>query len=172
MREVAVLGVGMHPWGKFRDKSLNDITRVALDAALADADIRWRDIGAVAAASSRFSGGKGWGLNGNDVVEDMGRTGIPVYNMSAGCAAGANAFNIGYTLVASGSARRGHGHRRREDAEGLHPDLRAGGRDRSRVPAPALHVGLPGPGFWALLTRRQRMAESRHQRRRISRRSR
>jgi acetyl-CoA acetyltransferase len=48
----------------------------------------------------------------------MGPTGVPVYNLSAGCAAGGNAFNIGYTLVASGStmwSRR----RRREDAEGF-----------------------------------------------------
>jgi len=32
----------------------------------------------------------------------MGSSGIPVYNLSAGCSAGGNAFNIGYTLVASG----------------------------------------------------------------------
>ena len=52
MGEVAVLGLGMHPWGKFPEKPLNDICRVAVEAALADADIRWRDIEAVAAASS------------------------------------------------------------------------------------------------------------------------
>ncbi len=57
MREVAVLGLGMHPWGKFPDKPLNDICRVAASAALADANVQWREVGAVAAASSRFSGG-------------------------------------------------------------------------------------------------------------------
>ena len=102
MRDVAVLGLGMHPWGKFADKSVTDLCRVAVEAALADAGLAWRDIQAVSAASSRFSGGKGWGLNGNDVVEEMGSTGIPVYNLSAGCAAGGNAFNIGYSLVAGG----------------------------------------------------------------------
>jgi len=102
MRDVAVLGIGMHPWGKFAEKSVTELCRHAVEAALADAGLNWREVDAVAAASSRFSGGKGWGLNGNDVVEDMGSTGIPVYNMSAGCAAGANAFNIGHTLVASG----------------------------------------------------------------------
>ena len=70
--------------------------------ALADAGVRWNEIGAVCAASSRFSGGKGWGLNGNDIVEEMGSTGVPVYNMSAGCAAGSNAFNVGYTMIKSG----------------------------------------------------------------------
>ena len=102
MREVAAIGLGMHPWGKFKDKSVNDLCRVAVEAALKDAGVAWREVEAVSAASSRFSGGKGWGLNGNDVVEEMGSTGVPVYNLSAGCAAGANAFNIGYTLVASG----------------------------------------------------------------------
>ena len=78
MNEVAVLGVGMHPWGKFANKSITDLSREAVEAALRDAGITWPEIEAVSAASSRFSGGKGWGLNGNDVVEEMGSTGIPV----------------------------------------------------------------------------------------------
>ena len=100
MQEVAVLGVGLHRFGKTGDdivgnKSVTALCRHAIDAALSDAGVPWKQIQAVCAASSRFSGGKGWGLNGNDVVEELGSTGIPVYNMSAGCAAGGNAFNIG-----------------------------------------------------------------------------
>ena len=96
MQEVAVLGVGLHRFGKTGDdivgtKSVTELCRTAVDMALKDAGVSWKQIQAVAAASSRFSGGKGWGLNGNDVVEDLGSTGIPVYNMSAGCAAGGNA---------------------------------------------------------------------------------
>ncbi|MBK7170240.1 MAG: hypothetical protein IPH83_13780 [Gammaproteobacteria bacterium] len=85
--------------------------------------MKWTQIQAVCAASSRFSGGKGWGLNGNDVVEDLGSTGIPVYNMSAGCAAGGNAFNVGYSMVAGGVHDMGAGGRRRSDAQGHDPDL-------------------------------------------------
>jgi acetyl-CoA acetyltransferase len=102
MRDVAVLGVGVHPWGKFEGKSVTQLCREAIERALKDAGVQWREIQAIAAASSRFSGGKGWGLNGNDVIEDMGPTGAPVYNLSAGCAAGGNAFNVGYSLVAGG----------------------------------------------------------------------
>ena len=157
MREVSVLGLGMHPWGKFPEKSLSQICRVAVDAALADADLSWREIEAVSAASSRFSGGKGWGLYGNDIVEDMGSTGVPVYNLSAGCAAGANAFNIGYTLVASG----------------LHDVVMVAGGEKMPkgfIQTSGLEdetdpeylrqrcIGVPGPAFWALLCR-QRMAE-------------
>jgi acetyl-CoA acetyltransferase len=157
MNDVAAIGFGMHPWGKFESKPLNDICRVAVTAALADAGIRWQDVGAVCAASSRFSGGKGWGLNGNDIVEEMGSTGVPVYNMSAGCAAGSNAFNVGYTMIKSG----------------MHDVvLVVGGEKMPRgfIQTSGLEdetdleylrqrcVGLPGPGFWALLTR-ARMAE-------------
>ena len=39
MGDVAVLGLGMHSWGKFPDKNLNTLCRVAVDAALADAGV-------------------------------------------------------------------------------------------------------------------------------------
>jgi acetyl-CoA acetyltransferase len=147
----------MHPWGKFPEKPLNDICRVAVEGALADADLKWKDVGAVAAASSRFSGGKGWGLNGNDVVEDMGSTGVPVYNLSAGCAAGANAFNIGYTLVASGMHDVVMVVGGEKMPKGF---IQTSGLEDATDPEYLRQrcIGLPGPGFWALLCR-QRMAE-------------
>jgi acetyl-CoA acetyltransferase len=159
MRDVAVLGVGMHRFGKTGDeivghKSVKALCRHAVNAALADAGVSWKQIEAVSAASSRFSGGKGWGLNGNDVVEDMGSTGIPVYNLSAGCAAGGNAFNIGYALVAGGvydmvlvvggevmpkGMIQTSGLAETTDPEFL----------RQRC------VGMPGPSFWSTLARRR-----------------
>ncbi len=157
MREVATLGLGMHPWGKFESKSVTEMCREAVEAALADAGIEWRDIQAVAAASSRFSGGKRWGLNGNDVVEDMGSTGIPVYNLSAGCAAGGNAFNIGYTLVASGL----HDFVLVVGGEKMPKGfIQTSGIEDATDPEYLRQrcVGVPGPAFWALLCR-QRMEE-------------
>jgi acetyl-CoA acetyltransferase len=159
MQEVAVLGVGLHRFGKTGDaivgnKSVTELCRHAVDMALNDAGIAWRQIEAVAAASSRFSGGKGWGLNGNDVVEDIGSTGVPVYNMSAGCAAGGNAFNVGYSLVAGGlydvvlvvggevmpkGMIQTSGNEEVTDPEFL----------RQRC------IGFPGPSFWATLARRR-----------------
>ncbi len=157
MRDVAVVGVGMHPWGKFPDRSVTELCRDAVVAALADAGIGWRDVEAVAAASSRFSGGKGWGLNGNDIVEDLGSTGLPVYNMSAGCAAGGNAFNVGYSMVAGGlhdvvlvvgGEKMPKGFIQTSGVEDVDdPEYL-----RQRC------VGMPGPSFWALLAR-HRMAE-------------
>lgn len=159
MQKVAVLGAGLHRFGKTGDdivgtKSVTELCRVAVERALADAGVTWKDIQAVSAASSRFSGGKGWGLNGNDVVEEMGSTGIPVYNLSAGCAAGANAFNVGYSMVAGGvydlmlvvggevmpkGMIQTSGVEEVTDPEFL----------RQRC------VGMPGPAFWATLARRR-----------------
>jgi acetyl-CoA acetyltransferase len=144
----------MHPWGKFPDKSITQLCREATVAALAEAGIEWRNIDAVSAASSRFSGGKGWGLNGNDIVEDMGQTGIPVYNLSAGCSAGGNAFNIGYTLVASGVYDRVLVVGGEKLPKGF---IQTSGVDDENdlEYVRQLAVGMPGPAFWGLLTSRR-----------------
>lgn len=157
MRDVAVVGLGMHPWGKFADKSVQQLCRVAVDAALKDAGVAWREIEAVAAASSRFSGGRGWGLNGNDVIDDMGATGIPVYNLSAGCAAGGNAFNIGTMLVASGQHDMVLVVGGEKMPKGF---IQTSGVEETTDPEylRQLCIGVPGPTFWAFMCRR-RMAD-------------
>jgi acetyl-CoA acetyltransferase len=157
MRDVAVVGLGMHPWGKFAEKSVQQLCRVAVDAALKDAGVAWRDIEAVAAASSRFSGGRGWGLNGNDVIDDMGATGIPVYNLSAGCAAGGNAFNVGTMLVASGQHDMVLVVGGEKMPKGF---IQTSGVEETTDPEYLRQVciGVPGPTFWAFMCRR-RMAD-------------
>jgi acetyl-CoA acetyltransferase len=144
----------MHPWGKFKDKSVNDLARVAVEAALEDAGVAWRQIEAVAAASSRFSGGRGWGLNGNDFVDEMGQTGIPVYNMSAGCAAGANAFNVGYSLVAGGMYDVVLVAGAEKMPKGF---IQTSGVEEETDPEYLRQacVGMPGPAFWAAMCRRR-----------------
>ena len=159
MREVAVLGVGLHRFGKTGDeivgtKSVTELCRHAIDAALKDAGVPWKQIEAVCAASSRFSGGKGWGLNGNDVVEDMGSTGIPVYNMSAGCAAGGNAFNVGYAMVAGGVYDMVLVVGGEVMPKGM---IQTSGVEEVTDPEFLRQrcVGMPGPAFWAALARRR-----------------
>ena len=39
MQDIYVIGVGMTPFGKFRDKSIKDMTREAVTGALADAGL-------------------------------------------------------------------------------------------------------------------------------------
>jgi len=159
MREVVVLGVGLHRFGKTGDaivsnKSVTELCRHAVEAALKDAGVDWKKIEAVSAASSRFSGGKGWGLNGNDVVEDMGSTGIPVYNLSAGCAAGGNAFNVGYSLVAG----RMHDMILVVGGEVMPKGMiQTSGVEETTDPEFLRQrcIGMPGPSFWSTLARRR-----------------
>jgi len=157
VKEVALIGQGLHPWGKFKEKSVNDLLRVSIENALADAGIEWAEIQAVSCASSRFSGGRGWGLNGNDVVEDMGATGIPVYNLSAGCAAGANAFNVGYSLIAGGIYDMVLVVGGEKMPKGF---IQTSGVEEITDPEylRQLCVGMPGPAFWGAMCRR-RMAD-------------
>ncbi|HET9063792.1 MAG TPA: transporter [Candidatus Binatia bacterium] len=157
MRDVAIIGLGMHPWGKFEDRSVTGMMRIATEAALKDAGVAWREIQAVCSASSRFSGGRGWGLNGNDIVEEMGSTGIPVYNLSAGCAAGANAFNVGYSLVAGGMFDAILVVGGEKMPKGF---IQTSGVQEETDPEYLRQacVGMPGPAFWAVMCRR-RMAE-------------
>jgi acetyl-CoA acetyltransferase len=159
MREVVVLGVGLHRFGKTGDavvgtKSVTQLCRHAVDAALKDAGVKWKQIEAIAAASSRFSGGKGWGLNGNDVEEDLGSTGIPVYNMSAGCSAGGNAFNVGYTMVAGGAYDMMLVVGGEVMPKGM---IQTSGIEEATDPEFLRQrcVGIPGPAFWAALARRR-----------------
>lgn len=145
----------MHRFGKTGDvivgtKSVGDLCRTAVDAALKDAGVSWQQIQAVTAASSRFSGGKGWGLNGNDVVEDFGSTGIPVYNMSAGCAAGGNAFNVGYSMVAGGMYDIVLVVGGEVMPKGM---IQTSGVEEATDPEFLRQrcIGMPGPSFWSAL---------------------
>ena len=42
--EIAILGAGMHPWGKFVGKSFVDLGVHAARTALKDADVDWDEI--------------------------------------------------------------------------------------------------------------------------------
>ncbi|WP_164844403.1 transporter [Azoarcus sp. DN11] len=149
----------MHRFGKTGDaivgeKSVTELCRHAVDMAMKDAGVSWRQVQAVSAASSRFSGGKGWGLNGNDIVEDLGCTGIPVYNLSAGCAAGGNAFNVGYSLVAGGIHDLVLVVGGEVMPKGM---IQTSGVEDINDPEYLRQrcVGMPGPAFWATLARRR-----------------
>jgi len=47
-RELAIVGMGLHPWGKWPDKSMAEMGCYAITQALEDAHMKWRDIEAMA----------------------------------------------------------------------------------------------------------------------------
>lgn len=99
MRDVAIIGVGIHKFGHF-DKTYNEIGADAIRMALKDAGIEWNQVQvAYAATASRELP-----LNaGPKVAQVLGRTGIGISGVDSACASGGVALNNGMNAVKSGS---------------------------------------------------------------------
>lgn len=97
MRKVAVVGVGMVPFGRHPDETVADLGTASIVPALADAGLHWRDV------QSLFCGVMGGGITvGTRIAGDLGLTGIPVVNIENASASGSSAFRAAYLDVASG----------------------------------------------------------------------
>lgn len=97
MRKVAVVGVGMVPFGRHPDETVADLGTASIVPALADAGLHWRDV------QSLFCGAMGGGITvGTRIAGDLGLTGIPVVNIENASASGSSAFRAAYLDVASG----------------------------------------------------------------------
>src|SRR5438552_3360072 len=97
MSDVAIAGVGMHPFGRFEGKTTTDLGVVAVRAALQDADT---GRGGFQAA---FCGSAYGGVAvGHKVLTAIGMTGMPIVDVEAGCASGAAAL-----MLAAGAIRAG-----------------------------------------------------------------
>lgn len=101
-RPVYVVGAGAHPWGKWPGKPQLQLALDAVNAALRDAGLGWKDVQGLVAASSRFEGGMGWGLHANELVQAVAEQGIACVNVGGACAAGAIAFHTAHAMIASG----------------------------------------------------------------------
>lgn len=103
MREVIVAGVGVHKFGKFLDKSLKELGRVAVWHALEDSGFLLEDI--QAAYFGNAVGGLILGqesVRGQTVFLYSGISEIPVVNVENACASGSTAFREAWLSVASG----------------------------------------------------------------------
>ena len=101
MKEVAVIGIGQTVWGKFPDKSVEDLGREAIVAALKDANADWQDIGYVVAGIDPYSGYQ-WLLAGSTLEANLGYTGIPATSIYNACASGAYSLDLGRAIILSG----------------------------------------------------------------------
>lgn len=98
--DVAVLGVGMHPWGKWG----NDFTEYGMTAArraLADAGLDWNDIQYVAGADTIRNGYPGF-IAGATFAQKLGWTGVRVSSSYAACASGAHALHNARAQILAG----------------------------------------------------------------------
>jgi acetyl-CoA acetyltransferase len=101
MREVAIIGIGLHPWGKFAQKSFIDLGVVAVSNALSDAQIKWQEIETICSGIYIWGGNAGH-LSGQYLASVFGETGIPITNVYGACATGAAAMRTAVMSIASG----------------------------------------------------------------------
>jgi acetyl-CoA C-acetyltransferase len=82
--DVAIIGVGIHPFGRFEGKSAMAMGVDAIFAAVADAGVEWKDVGAA-------TGGSWTVANPDAIVGMVGLSGIPFTNVFNACATSASA---------------------------------------------------------------------------------
>jgi acetyl-CoA acetyltransferase len=102
---VFVAGVGMTPFGRHLDKSVKDLTRLAVAQALADAGGDKAQL--QAAFFSNCTQGHFEGqhmVRGEIALRAMGIGRIPVVNVENACASASTAFHLAVAYVRSGAA--------------------------------------------------------------------
>ncbi|MBI2705276.1 MAG: lipid-transfer protein [Actinobacteria bacterium] len=99
-KQIAVLGVGMHPWGKW-GRSFVEYGIEAARAALRDAGLSWDDIQYVAGADTIRNGYPGF-IAGATFSQALGWKGNRVASCYAACASGAQALNIARAQILAG----------------------------------------------------------------------
>ena len=103
MDTVYVCGVGMTPFGRFPDKTIKDLTRQSVTAAMADAGCGIPDIQAAyfTASTNGYLQGQNF-VPGQIALRNMGFESIPMYNLENACASGSSAFNLATLALRAG----------------------------------------------------------------------
>ena len=96
MTEVAIVGIGIHPFGRTEGVSGQEQGIFAVREALDDAGIDWSDL--------QFAyGGSAAAGSADSMVSKMGLTGLQFINVANGCATGGSALQSAYMAIKSGT---------------------------------------------------------------------
>ena len=98
--DIAILGVGMHPWGKWGHNFVEYGVHAAR-AALKDAGIDWKDVGFVSGAATMRCGYPGY-VAGATFAQALGWQGAEVNTSYAACASGSQALAAARAKILSG----------------------------------------------------------------------
>jgi acetyl-CoA C-acetyltransferase len=96
MDDVAIIGVGLHPFGRHGDKSAFEMGAEAVELALTDAGVPWSDV-------QRAFGGS-WEVWTDPLTGLIGLTGIPFVNVFSACATGAATIQQAANAILAGTA--------------------------------------------------------------------
>ncbi len=98
LRDVVVIGAGLHRYGIFPDESITDLGTEAIKNALKDAHMEWKDI------EEAYCGTVQPGMStGHQICNKMGLTGLGITNVENASASGSSAFREAFLSVASGA---------------------------------------------------------------------
>lgn len=100
--DIAVLGAGMHAWGKW-GRSFVEYGTAAARTALADAGIDWQDVQSVVGADTVRCGYPGY-VAGATFARALGWQGARVTSVYAACASGAQAISTARAQILAGMA--------------------------------------------------------------------
>lgn len=100
MSDVCIVGAGIHPFGRTEGRDGMDQGIFAVKQALADTGIAWEDV------EFAFGGSAASG-NADNMVSQLGLTGIQFINVSNGCATGGSALNAAASAIKSGEYELG-----------------------------------------------------------------
>ena len=95
MNDVAIIGVGLHPFGRFGDKPAVEMAADAIHLALKDAGLSWPDIQFGVGGAHEIS-------NTDSVTRLVGLTGIPFTNVFNACATSATAIQVAADTIRLG----------------------------------------------------------------------
>lgn len=98
MKDIAILGVGIHKFGRFDNETYISIGQEAARMALADAGLGWKDIQAAYTSRMYLPA-----TSGARILKGLGATGIPIADVEAACASGGVALRQAVLAIQSGA---------------------------------------------------------------------
>jgi acetyl-CoA acetyltransferase len=99
-QEIAILGVGMHPWGKW-GRNFSEYGVAAARTALKDSGVHWKDIQFISGAATMRCGYPGY-VAGATFAQALGWQGAEVNTSYAACASGSQALAAARAKILSG----------------------------------------------------------------------
>jgi acetyl-CoA C-acetyltransferase len=95
--QIAIIGVGLHPFGRYDDRSALDMGAVAINRALQDAGVDWTQVQSLYAGSLEVA-------NPEAVTGLVGMSGLPARATLSGCATGNSLLTLAARDVQLGEA--------------------------------------------------------------------
>ncbi len=101
MEDLAIIGVGMHPWGKW-GRNFAEYGTFAAREALAEAGVDWKDVGYISGAITVRNGYPGY-VAGSTFARALGFNCAQVSSSYSACASGVTALQIARGQILSGA---------------------------------------------------------------------